>query len=72
MSKSKQLSIPLASPCGRRQFTKEFKEQAVQMLLGGHSAASIVERLGAFRNEPLVPLATRTDRPVGQDGGSSR
>jgi transposase len=27
-------------------FTKEFKEEAVQMLLDGHSATSIVERLG--------------------------
>ena len=46
MSKSKQSSTSSASPGGRRQFTKEFKEQAVQMLLDGHSAASIVERLG--------------------------
>ena len=30
----------------RRRFTKEFKEEAVQMLLDGHSAKSIVERLG--------------------------
>jgi len=46
MSKSKQSSSSPASLGGRRQFTKEFKEQAVQMLLDGHSAASIVERLG--------------------------
>jgi transposase len=30
----------------RRQFTDEFKREAVQMLLDGHSAASIVDRLG--------------------------
>ncbi len=30
----------------RRVFTKEFKEEAVQMLLDGHSASSIVARLG--------------------------
>jgi transposase len=30
----------------RRQFTEDFKRQAVQMLLDGHSASSIVERLG--------------------------
>jgi len=30
----------------RRRFTKEFKEEAVQMLLDGHSAASVAERLG--------------------------
>jgi len=29
----------------RRQFTEGFKRQAVQMLLDGHSASSIVERL---------------------------
>jgi transposase len=32
--------------CGRRQFTEEFKRDAVQMLLDGHSAPSVVERLG--------------------------
>ena len=35
-----------AAKSGRRVFTKEFKEEAVQMLLDGHSASSIVERLG--------------------------
>ncbi len=30
----------------RRQFTDEFKEEAVQMLLDGHAAASVCERLG--------------------------
>ena len=30
----------------RRVFTKDFKEEAVQMLLDGHTAQSIVERLG--------------------------
>ena len=30
----------------RRVFTKEFKEEAVQMLLDGHSVSSVVERLG--------------------------
>jgi transposase len=30
----------------RRTFTKEFKEEAVQMLLDGHTAKSIVDRLG--------------------------
>lgn len=30
----------------RRQFTDEFKRDAVQMLLDGHPAASVVERLG--------------------------
>ena len=30
----------------RRRYTKEFKEEVAQMLLDGHSAASIAERLG--------------------------
>jgi transposase len=30
----------------RRRFTDEFKVEAVQMLLDGHSASSICERLG--------------------------
>jgi len=34
------------SPKSRRQFTEEFKREAIQMLLDGHSAASVVERLG--------------------------
>jgi len=46
MSKSKPSTTSTASSQGRRQFTKEFKEQAVQMLLDGHTAPSIVERLG--------------------------
>jgi len=30
----------------RRAYTEEFKEEAVQMLLDGHTAKSIVDRLG--------------------------
>jgi transposase len=30
----------------RRAFTPEFKEEAVRMLLDGHSATSVAERLG--------------------------
>ncbi len=30
----------------RRSFTDEFKEEAIQMLLDGHSASSVAERLG--------------------------
>ena len=30
----------------RRQFTDEFKRDAVQMLLDGHAATSVVDRLG--------------------------
>ncbi len=31
---------------GRRIFPKEFKEEAVQMLLDGHTASSVAKRLG--------------------------
>jgi transposase len=34
------------SPKTRRQFTEEFKREAIQMLLDGHSAVSVVDRLG--------------------------
>jgi transposase len=30
----------------RRRFTKEFKEEAVQMLLDGHTESSVAQRLG--------------------------
>ncbi len=30
----------------RRRFTDEFKQEAVQMLLDGHTASSVAERLG--------------------------
>lgn len=30
----------------RREYTDEFKEEAVQMLLDGHTAPSVVKRLG--------------------------
>ena len=30
----------------RRVFSQEFKQEAVQMLLDGHTASSVVERLG--------------------------
>ncbi len=37
----------------RRQFTDEFKRDAVQMLVDGHSASSVVERLGLSGTNPL-------------------
>ncbi len=33
-------------PESRRSYSQEFKDEAVQMLLDGHSAVSVVERLG--------------------------
>jgi transposase len=35
-----------SAPSRRRAFTDEFKQEAVQMLLDGHSAHSVAERLG--------------------------
>ena len=38
---------PIVKPAvTRRLFSQEFKQEAVQMLLDGHTASSIVERLG--------------------------
>lgn len=33
-------------PAKRRAYTDEFRREAVQMMLDGHSAASVAERLG--------------------------
>ncbi len=46
MSKRPVKSVPLARRRGRRSFPEEFKRDAVQMLLDGHTAQSVVERLG--------------------------
>jgi transposase len=43
MSKRKSVEV---SEQGRRRYTAEFKAEAVQMLLDGHTAASVCERLG--------------------------
>ena len=37
----------------RRHYSREFKEEAVQMLLDGHSAASVAENLGLPNTNPL-------------------
>ena len=34
------------STASRRQYTREFKEEAVRMVLDGHSVASVCQRLG--------------------------
>jgi transposase len=46
MSKLKPRAESSEGGTVRRRYTKEFKEEAVQMLLDGHSARSIAERLG--------------------------
>jgi transposase len=39
-------STPVPAKPRRRRFTEEFRREAVQMMLDGHTAASVVERLG--------------------------
>lgn len=46
MSKNGSLRGDEQPRAKRRRFSKEFKEEAVQMLLDGHSAPSVAERLG--------------------------
>jgi transposase len=46
MSKQRPERVREKSRRKRRRFTEEFKAEAVQMLLDGHSASSICQRLG--------------------------
>jgi transposase-like protein len=46
MSRRKPERLRTKARRRRRQFTEEFKAEAVQMVLDGHAAASICERLG--------------------------
>ena len=46
MSKARLKKDGEPSTATRRQYTQEFKEEAVRMVLDGHSVASVCERLG--------------------------
>jgi transposase len=46
MSKVRARKSGAGSATPRRQYTREFKEEAVRMVLDGHSVASVCERLG--------------------------
>jgi transposase len=46
MSKVRSRKSGAGSTTPRRQYTREFKEEAVRMVLDGHSVASVCERLG--------------------------
>ncbi len=46
MSKAKGEITAAGESRHRRKFTEEFKQDAVQMLLDGHSASSVCQRLG--------------------------
>ena len=46
MPRGKSAKLDVEQPRARRRFTEEFKAEAVQMLLDGHTASSVCERLG--------------------------
>jgi transposase len=50
MAKKKK---PTTGQVGRREYGNEFREEAVQMLLDGHSASSVIERLGISNTNVL-------------------
>ena len=54
-------------PLGRRRYTQEFKEEAVQMVLDGHSVASVCQRLGL--SSPTVLY--RWKRQLVRQGGTA-
>jgi transposase len=45
MTKKARMPAP-AERATRREFTEEFRREAVQMMLDGHTASSVAERLG--------------------------
>ena len=49
----------------RRSFSEEFKQEAVQMLLDGHSAPSVAERLGLSGPNALYRWKRETLRRAG-------
>jgi transposase len=49
----------------RRFFSEEFKQEAVQMLLDGHSASSVAERLGLAGPNVLYRWKRETLRRAG-------
>lgn len=64
-----------SNPKPRRRYTDEFKRDAVQMLIEGHSATSVAKRLGLPRTNLLYrwkkellddsgPVATSLDAQV--------
>ena len=46
MRKKRSSRAPVVAASTRRAFTDEFKREAVQMLLDGHTASSVASRLG--------------------------
>lgn len=58
-------TTPLPAPRKRRRYDDDLRAEAVQMLLDGHSAASVVERLGISSTN----LLHQWKRQRIQDGG---
>ncbi len=57
---------PKAAPAKRRrQYTDEFRRDAVQMMLDGHSARSVAERLGLSSEQLLYGWKARLLREAG-------
>jgi len=67
MSKKKSDSAVSGSGQKRRRFTDEFKAEAVQMVLDGHSVSSVCERLGLSS----APLLYRWKRDLVERGGKT-
>jgi len=63
MAKSK----PKATSRPRRFFSEEFKQEAVQMLLDGHSAPSVAQRLGLSGPNVLYRWKRETLRRAGPE-----
>src|SRR5438270_13522493 len=62
-------------PKGRHVYSEEFRQEAVQMLLDGHSAASVARRLGL--SSPTLLYGWKKEippprRPRSADAGRSR
>ena len=67
MSKVRSHKPGERSTAARRQYTREFKEEAVRMVLDGHSVASVCQRLGL--SSPT--LLYRWRRQLIREGGAA-
>jgi len=65
MDRSMAKSKPKATSRPRRFFSEEFKQEAVQMLLDGHSAPSVAQRLGLSGPNVLYRWKRETLRRAG-------
>jgi transposase len=67
MSKARSPKAVEGSTSSRRQYPKELKEEAVRMVLDGHSVASVCERLGLSS----VNLLYNWKRKLVEQGGAT-